>query len=166
MLLDTKILWMWLHVFGVVLWAGGFFYILVALVPALRSGRASEERVEIMRRTGAVFRRVSWTAIIILVVSGSFSLYNRIMDGLAARAMSSDPAQYALLPPGYEALMTVKLLIVVALIVHHAVRLLEPRVLADGSIGFKSKASGIVGAVLFAVAILLGLILLTLNGSA
>lgn len=164
-MLDTKILWMWLHVLGVVLWAGGFFYVLVALTPALRSGRASEERVEIMRKTGAIFRRVSWTAIIILVVSGSFSLYNRIMDGVAARAMSSQPELYPLLPPGYEALMTVKLLIVIALIVHHAVRLLEPRVLDDDSIGFKSKASGIVGAVLFAAAVLLGLVLLTMNVS-
>ena len=60
MLLDTKILWMWLHILGVVLWAGGFFYVLVALTPALRSGRASEERVDIMRKAGVIFRRVSW----------------------------------------------------------------------------------------------------------
>ena len=165
MMLDTKLLWMWLHILGVVLWAGGFFYVLIALTPVLRSGRASEERVEIMRRTGTKFRRVSWMAIIILTVSGSFSLYNRIMEGLAARAMSIQPELYPLLPPGYEAIMAVKLLIVIALIVHHAVRLLEPRVLEDGSIGFKSRASGIVGAVLFAAAVLLGLVLLTLNVS-
>ena len=165
MMLDTGVIWMWLHLMGVILWAGGFFYILVALTPALKAGRATAERVEIMQKASILFRRISWLSIIILTVSGAVNLIARIGEGLEARAMSSQPDTYPLLPAGYETVMTVKLLVVIALVVHQAVRLLEPRVLDDGSIGFKSRASGIVGAVLFAVATLLGLILLTMNVS-
>ena len=50
MMLDTGVIWMWLHLMGVILWAGGFFYILVALTPALKAGRATAERVEIMQK--------------------------------------------------------------------------------------------------------------------
>tara|TARA_B100000029_G_scaffold516797_2_gene634451 strand:+ start:45556 stop:46056 length:501 start_codon:yes stop_codon:yes gene_type:complete len=166
MLIETKVIWIWIHLMGVILWAGGFFYVLVGLLPALQSGRTSEERVDIMRKTGILFRRISWLAIIILAVSGLFSLGARIMEGLAARAISEHPETYPLLPAGYESIMTIKLLVVIALIVHHAVRLLEPRVLPDGSIGFKSRASGIVGAVLFSLATFLGIVLLTMNISA
>ena len=82
MLIETKVIWIWIHLMGVILWAGGFFYVLVGLLPALQSGRTTEERVDIMRKTGILFRRISWLAIIILAVSGLFSLGARIMKDL------------------------------------------------------------------------------------
>ena len=29
MMLDVRVLWLWLHLLGVILWAGGFFYVLM-----------------------------------------------------------------------------------------------------------------------------------------
>ena len=29
MMLDVRVLWLWLHLLGVTLWAGGFFYVLM-----------------------------------------------------------------------------------------------------------------------------------------
>ena len=47
MLIETKVIWIWIHLMGVILWAGGFFYVLVGLLPALQSGRTTEERVDL-----------------------------------------------------------------------------------------------------------------------
>ena len=129
------------------------------------SSKAPEDRVDIMQKAIAQFRRISWIAIALITVSGVFNLIKRIGEGQAARMLSSQPENYPLLPESYMAVLGIKLVIVVGLIVHQAVKLLEPRVLEDGRIGLKSKASGIVAGVLFMVATLLGLVLLTMNMS-
>ena len=165
MMLDVRVLWLWLHLLGVILWAGGFFYVLMALVPAMGSSKATEDRVDIMQKAIAQFRRISWIAILLIIVSGVFNLIKRIGEGQAARELSTQPENYPLLPEGYMAVFGIKMFIVVGLIVHQAVKLLDPRVLDDGRIGLKSKASGIVAGVLFMVAILLGLVLMTMNMS-
>lgn len=165
MMFDTRVLWLWLHLLGVILWAGGFFYVLMTLAPAMGSSKATEDRVDIMQKASAQFRRISWIAILLITVSGVFNFIKRIGEGQAAQALSSQAENYPLLPESYMAIFGIKLLIVVGLIAHQAVKLLEPRVLEDGRIGLKSKASGIVAGVLFMVAILLGLVLLTMNMS-
>lgn len=162
MIFDTRILWLWLHLIGVIFWAGGFFYLLVALAPALGSAQASEDRKALIADAVAKFRRVSWIAIAIIVVSGIMNLMKRMGAAQAARAASSQPESYPLFPEGYMGMVTVKVVIVLVLIVHQAVRLMEPRVLDNGRIGFKSKPVSIVSAVLFLVNVLLGIALLTM----
>jgi len=147
---------------GVILWAGGFFYMLMALVPALGTGQASEDRRALIEQVVDRFRKVSWIAIAIIVASGIMNIVKRVGLGQAARASSSQPENYPLLPEGYMGVLGIKLLIVLFLIVHQAVRLLEPRILPDGRIGFKSKPVGLVSALLFLVTILLGIALLTM----
>jgi uncharacterized membrane protein len=144
------------------LWAGGFFYLLMALVPALGSGKASEDRVQIIKQASSNFRRISWIAIILIVVSGFFNIIKRVNLAQAAREASTMPENYPLLPEGYMWILTVKIVLVLGLIIHQAFKLLEPRVLEDGSIGFKSRATGLVTGILFLIVMLLGLVLLTL----
>lgn len=150
MMIDTGVLWLWLHLIGVMIWAGGFFYLLMALVPALSGGKASEDRKSLIQQVIANFRRVSWIAIALIVVTGVMNIMSRVTlaAGMDMKA--------------YMRILSIKLLIVLALIVHQAVKLLEPKVLPDGRLGFKSKAIGFVGAALFLVAMLLGIVMRTL----
>ncbi|MDP6053373.1 MAG: hypothetical protein QF879_13595, partial [Candidatus Latescibacteria bacterium] len=91
MMLDVRVLWLWLHLLGVILWAGGFFYVLMTLAPAMGSSKATEDRVDIMQKAIAQFRRISWTAILLIIVSGVFNLIKRIGEGQAARELSTQP---------------------------------------------------------------------------
>lgn len=151
MMIDTRILWLWLHLIGVVIWAGGFFYLLMALVPALSGGQASEDRKSLIQQAIANFRRVSWIAIALIVVSGVMNILKRVDLAAGTGDMKT-----------YMRILSIKLLIALALIVHQAVKLLEPKILPDGRLGFKSKAIGLVGAALFLVAMLLGIVMRTL----
>lgn len=150
MMIDTAVLWLWLHLIGVMIWAGGFFYLLMALVPALSGGQASEDRKSLIQQAVANFRRVSWIAIALIVVTGVMNIMSRVK---LAAGMDLKT---------YMRVLSVKLLIVLALIVHQGVKLLEPKLLPDGRLGFKSKAIGFVGAALFLVAMLLGIVMRTL----
>jgi uncharacterized membrane protein len=162
MMLDTRILWLWLHLLGVMVWAGGFFYLLMALVPAMGTGKATEDRIAVLQKAVSLFRRISWVAIVLIVVTGFLNLMKRAGLARAAREASTQPENYPLFPEGYMMILTVKLVIVLGLIIHQAAKLLEPRMLEDGRIGFKSGAVGIVTSLLFIITMLLGIVLLTL----
>lgn len=156
-MITMQVVWYWLHLLGVIIWAGGFFYLVMAFIPAMNAGTASLDRSAIMERVVARFRRVSWIAIALLVVTGLVNFVLRMRMAQAAQLPVNE-----LLPPGYMHVLGIKLVIVVGLILHHVARMLDPRELDDGRIGLKSKATVIVTSGLFIVAILLGVTLMTL----
>ena len=155
-MISMQVIWYWLHLLGVVLWVGGFFYLIMAFIPAMNAGSASEDRKKIIAQAAGRFRKVSWVAIILLVVTGTINFISRISIAQDAGMPSNQ-----LLPANYMGILGIKLLIVIGLIVHHALRLLEPRELEDGRVGLKSKAVSIVASSMFIVAALLGLVLMT-----
>ena len=92
----------------------------------------------------------------VLIISGVMNFIQRVSIAQEAQLPSG-----GLLPEGYMGLLGVKLLIVVGLIVHHALRLFEARELEDGRVGLKSNATVIVGSLMFILAVLMGLMLIT-----
>jgi len=157
MMMTQQTLWYFLHLVGVIIWAGGFVYLVMAFIPAMNAATASEERNLVLKQAAAKFRRISWTAIVLLIVTGVMNFFERVSIAQEAQLPSG-----ALLPSGYMGLLGVKLLIVIGLIVHHAIRLIEPRELEDGRVGLKSKATVIVVLLMFTLAVLMGLVLITM----
>ena len=156
-MVTQQTLWYFLHLIGVIIWAGGFSYMIMAFIPAMNAGTASEDRSTVIKQAVAKFHKVSWIAIALLTITGVMNFFERISIAQEAQLPSG-----GLLPSGYMGLLGVKLLIVVGLIVHHALRLFEPRELEDGKVGLKSNATMIVGSLMFILAVLMGLMLITM----
>mgnify|MGYP004387406185 CR=1 FL=1 len=157
MMMTQQTLWYFLHLIGVIIWAGGFVYLIMAFIPAMNAGTASQERSLVLKQAAAKFRRVSWIAIVLLIVTGIMNVLERVSIAQAGQLPSG-----GLLPSGYMGLLGVKMLIVIGLIVHHAMRLIEPRELEDGRVGLKSNATVIVALLMFMLAVLMGLMLKTM----
>jgi putative copper resistance protein D len=66
----------WLHVLAATAWVGGMFFLVLVVVPWLRSGdRAIAGKF--LRETGERFRTVGWVCFVIALVTGTFNLYVR-----------------------------------------------------------------------------------------
>ena len=156
-MITMQVVWYWLHLLGVIIWVGGFFYLIMAFIPAMNVGAASQARSAIIERAVARFRRVTWIAIALLAVTGVINFVLRVRIAQAAQLPVNE-----LLPQGYMHVLGIKLVIVLGLILHHVARMLDPRELDDGRIGLKSQAAVIVTSALFIVAVLLGVTLMTL----
>ncbi|MGH7619884.1 MAG: DUF4149 domain-containing protein [Gemmatimonadaceae bacterium] len=65
------------HVLAAMLWLGGMFFLGVVGAPVLRNIEPPLLRQRLFRELGSKFRRVGWTAITVLVVTGVFNLYFR-----------------------------------------------------------------------------------------
>ena len=76
-----RLLVLWLHVVGVVVWIGGLMYQTHVLLPAARRGGAAAF-VEAVRRG----RRATWTAIAVVVLTG---FYNVTQLGSVERVVQS-----------------------------------------------------------------------------
>lgn len=66
----------WLHVLSAIAWIGGMFFLVLVVVPWLRSG-AREQAGAFLRETGERFRTVGWACFAVLVVTGTFNLWFR-----------------------------------------------------------------------------------------
>lgn len=66
----------WLHVMAATIWIGGLFFLMLVVVPWLRSG-ASTEPSRLLRETAGRFRTVAWACFAILLVTGTFNLWMR-----------------------------------------------------------------------------------------
>lgn len=75
---------LWLHVLGVVVWMGGVMYQAHVLAPAARRGRASA-----LAEAAARGRAVGWAALAVTVLTG---LYNVTRLGPLDRVMASGAA--------------------------------------------------------------------------
>jgi putative copper resistance protein D len=66
----------WLHILAATTWAGGMLFLVLVVVPWLRSGRR-EQAALFLRETGERFRTVGWTCFAILIATGAFNLSAR-----------------------------------------------------------------------------------------
>ena len=66
----------WLHVLSAIAWIGGMFFLVLVVVPWLRSG-AREQAGAFLRETGERFRTVGWACFVVLLVTGTFNLWFR-----------------------------------------------------------------------------------------
>lgn len=67
---------MFLHILCAIIWIGGIAFLVVVVVPWLRSG-GKEIAGVFLRETGERFRKVGWICFGLLLITGSFNLYIR-----------------------------------------------------------------------------------------
>jgi putative copper export protein len=66
----------WLHILAATVWIGGMAFLVLVVVPWLRSGNRASAGT-FLRETGERFRNVGWTCFGIVLVTGSFNLWIR-----------------------------------------------------------------------------------------
>jgi putative copper resistance protein D len=67
----------WLHIQAAITWIGGMFFLVLVVVPWLRSGGGGIDAARFLRETGTRFRGIGWSCFAILVATGSFALWMR-----------------------------------------------------------------------------------------
>lgn len=67
-----------LHIIAATAWVGGMLFLVLVVVPWLRSsGRSGAAAAAFLRETGVRFRAVGWSAFLVLIVTGTFNLHMR-----------------------------------------------------------------------------------------
>ena len=66
----------WIHILAAMVWIGGMAFLVLVVVPWLRSGKRAEAAA-FLRETGERFRNVGWTCFVVLLLTGSFNLWVR-----------------------------------------------------------------------------------------
>ena len=64
----------WLHILAAITWVGGTIFLVLVLVPATRQSQFRRLAPQLIQWTGARFKRVSWIALTILILTGIFNL--------------------------------------------------------------------------------------------
>ena len=67
----------WLHVLAATIWIGGMFFLVLVVVPWLRSGGDRARAGAFLRETGERFRTVGWACFALLLITGAFNLWVR-----------------------------------------------------------------------------------------
>lgn len=78
-----------IHLLAAMLWLGGMFFLAAVGAPVLRKVEPPSLRAELFRRLGEQFRRVGWSAIGVLLITGVVNLYFR---GLLRTEVWTSPA--------------------------------------------------------------------------
>lgn len=65
----------WLHILAATIWIGGMYFLILVVVPWLRSG--AREPGVFLRETAGRFRTVAWICFATLFVTGTFNLWIR-----------------------------------------------------------------------------------------
>jgi len=100
----------WIHLIAAAIWVGGSIFIGIVFSPILKTISTSiEERIQIMVKVGKRFNKVAVPALIILMITG---LYN-------SHLLLSKPD--LLLATSYGTYLTIKIILVIALIITYAV---------------------------------------------
>ena len=100
----------WVHLISASIWVGGSLFIGVVLAPLLKTMSESvEERLGIMIRVGRKFNRIAIPSLGILIITG---LYN-------SQYILSKPE--TLFSTNYGIILTIKIMLVIALIVTFAI---------------------------------------------
>ncbi len=76
MLRVLYLLSVWAHILAATIWIGGMLFLVLVVVPWLRSGRSVDAGV-FLRDTGQRFRTVGWACFGVVLVTGSFNLWVR-----------------------------------------------------------------------------------------
>lgn len=66
----------WIHILAVTVWLGGMLFLVLVVVPWLRT-RARPEATALLRDTGERFRSVGWICFVVLLITGTFNLWAR-----------------------------------------------------------------------------------------
>lgn len=76
----------WLHILAAALWVGGMLFFVLVLLPLSRSERYRALAPELVQLSGLRFRTVGWTALILLIVTGTLALLYRGLGSLLGEA--------------------------------------------------------------------------------
>ena len=71
------VLSVWIHILAACLWIGGMLFLVLVLIPALRTLPDPRMRAELISVTGRRFRLVGWVTLAVLVITGWTNLYAR-----------------------------------------------------------------------------------------
>jgi len=71
------VLSVWLHILAAVVWVGGMFFLVLVVVPWLRSGGGRANAGAFLRETGIRFRGVGWACFAVVLITGTFNLWVR-----------------------------------------------------------------------------------------
>jgi uncharacterized membrane protein len=100
----------WIHFLAAAIWVGGSIFIGIIFSPILKTITTStEERIQIMIKVGKRFNKVAVPSLIILMITG---LYN-------SHLLLSKPD--LLMATSYGIFLTIKVVLVIALIITYAV---------------------------------------------
>ena len=100
----------WIHLVAAAIWVGGSIFIGIVFSPILKTITTSiEERIQIMIKVGKRFNKIAVPSLIILMITG---LYN-------SHLLLSKPD--LLLATSYGTFLTIKIILVIALIVTYAI---------------------------------------------
>ena len=110
----TPFLVLLIHVVAAIIWLGGMFFISLVLVPSLRKLEPPIKRTEILSATGRRFSLVSWTAILVLLVTGVINSVNR---GITIHIISSGK----LFSSQFGMILTIKVSLVLVMILISAI---------------------------------------------
>ncbi len=70
----------WLHILAAITWIGGSIFLVLVLVPATRQPPFRPLAPQLIQWTGARFKRISWLALSVLILTGMFNLDYRGFD--------------------------------------------------------------------------------------
>ncbi len=100
----------WIHLIAAAIWVGGSIFIGIVFSPILKTITTStEERIQIMIKVGKRFNKVAVPSLIILMITG---LYN-------SHLLLSKPD--LLMATSYGQFLTIKIVLVIALIITYAI---------------------------------------------
>ncbi len=100
----------WIHLVAAAIWVGGSIFIGIVFSPILKTITTSiEERIQIMIKVGKRFNKIAVPSLIILMITG---LYN-------SHLLLSKPE--LLMATSYGTFLTIKIILVIALIVTYAI---------------------------------------------
>lgn len=106
--MSFRLLILWLHLLGAVVWIGGLMFQLLVVQPALGRWRSPVEQVRMSLRLEVRFRTVMWPAAGLVLLTG---LYN-VMNVLYVTTLAGGSV-----PPAFVRLLGVKLLLVATMLV-------------------------------------------------
>ncbi len=100
----------WIHLVAAAIWVGGSIFIGIVFSPILKTITTSiEERIQIMIKVGKRFNKIAVPSLIILMITG---LYN-------SHLLLSKPD--LLMATSYGTFLTIKILLVIALIITYSI---------------------------------------------
>lgn len=70
----------WIHLMSAITWIGGQIFILIVLLPILRTSLARDERTLLFAQVGRRYAVVSWIALALLVVTGFLNAHRAGVD--------------------------------------------------------------------------------------
>ncbi len=120
----------WIHLVSASIWVGGSIFIGIVFSPILKTVATSvEERIEIMIRVGKRFNKIAIPSLIILMITG---LYN-------SHLLLSKPD--LLMATSYGIFLTIKIILVIALIITYAIHVRVIRKEVEDQIMAKQMSS-------------------------